>query len=1002
LAAFAAGSVAAQTTSVNVPDGSFESPSAASPPYYVQYPADDGATVGAWLGAGFVATVQAGGPNAYNVSPAEIDGTQFADLGCTAWLFQDTAPYDGSGDPNLYWQAGYTYTLTVGFFTRGDSPVPAANVIDMMLYYRSTRTGGANVLGTTAVVGSEVNPNALTDETLTVSVSAGDPEVGQPIGIWLYSITSSAGDWGMDNVRLTMVPGAVAPPSGGLVLTNGDASPQLTLVPTNVVAALHFGNDTNTYSLQGVNFVDVSGIPNNLYFTVTDFSGGEGDGFKAGVPTLGTGDTNDLALDNICNSFFWGEDSLNGFNYLISGLSPYSTNQIEFVTYIGGYGPRTMIITANSGGNVLSQTKMEINGQPINTSFSIVVDGSGTISGRFQGLTVGAWINALIITSQGQGPVPVYSWSGTPTGDWDINTTVNWILSLNGNPGSPSVWTNGLITRFDDTASTTTVNETTIVAPIMLTVSNNIKNYTFTGSGSIIGPKLLKEGSGTMTVLSTNVFGNGINGSSEIQNGEVVFADHSSNSVAGQLLIASVPGMVANFVLTNNASLRVNDLLYTGYSVGSTGILMVADNSVLNETGGWISIGGSGAAIATFQDNASCNASSASIFVGDQTGSQGTWNLQGNSQITAFSIYVGGTTMGGAVGVVNQTGGTVTSVGSAEIQVGSYGQGTWNQSGGTNAAPGWLSIGRQPGSTGLLNVSGNAVFNQTSSSAAILVGEAGTGTLEITNTGIVNSASTAYGVLVGWDSTGVGTVNLDGGMLVANLVQGGQGSGIFNFNGGTLKAAPGANTNFMSYLSSACVLAGGAIIDTYTNDITILQSLYDGGGGGGLNKLGNGTLLLDSDNYYAGTTTVSAGTLGGSGSILGVVTVGSGAALCAGDGYANGAGFTVGSVTLNGTVVANLSKDSGSPMADLLSVNAPLTYNGALRIVNVGTNELQVDDSFTIFSGTSYGGMFNRVVSQTPGQTVTWDTKNLAVNGSIRWPPSPQLSPSRRQTSLPR
>ena len=45
---------------------------------------------------------------------------------------------------------------------------------------------------------------------------------------------------------------------------------------------------------------------------------------------------------------------------------------------------------------------------------------------------------------------------------------------------------------------------------------------------------------------------------------------------------------------------------------------------------------------------------------------------------------------------------------------------------------------------------------------------------------------------------------------------------------------------------------------------------------------------------------------------------------------------------------------------------------------------LAVNDTFTLFNAATYTGSFSSVVSQTPGQTITWDTSNLAVNGTVR------------------
>src|SRR5205823_3226049 len=62
-------------------------------------------------------------------------------------------------------------------------------------------------------------------------------------------------------------------------------------------------------------------------------------------------------------------------------------------------------------------------------------------------------------------------------------------------------------------------------------------------------------------------------------------------------------------------------------------------------------------------------------------------------------------------------------------------------------------------------------------------------------------------------------------------VQKGLGTGIFNFNGGTLKSGATSAT-FMTGLTNAYVYGGGAIIDTSGGDITIGQALLAPTGNG--------------------------------------------------------------------------------------------------------------------------------------------------------------------------
>jgi hypothetical protein len=208
--------LAGAQTAITVTNASFESPVLSGSPYFQTLPADDG-SVGKWLGYGtFSAVVKSGGPNAYNVSPTGIVGSQFGDQSAKigTGVFQDLTSYTG-GNPNQLWAAGI-YTLTVGFFSRADDPVPAVDTLDMKLFWRTSRTAGTTILGDTQILGSQVNTASLTDFTLNVTINPGDAAIGHPIGIWFDSTSSDSGglgDWGYDNVRLSFTPAPAPEPT---------------------------------------------------------------------------------------------------------------------------------------------------------------------------------------------------------------------------------------------------------------------------------------------------------------------------------------------------------------------------------------------------------------------------------------------------------------------------------------------------------------------------------------------------------------------------------------------------------------------------------------------------------------------------------------------------------------------------------------------------------------------------------------------------------------------
>src|SRR5208283_1346021 len=147
---------------------------------------------------------------------------------------------------------------------------------------------------------------------------------------------------------------------------------------------------------------------------------------------------------------------------------------------------------------------------------------------------------------------------------------------------------------------------------------------------------------------------------------------------------------------------------------------------------------------------------------------------------------------------------------------------------------------------------------------------------------------------------------------IASEVTDNGGNGSFYFNGGTLHAS-GASPNLMHNLNVGAYLsAGGAIIDSAGFDATISQSLADNGGGG-LTKIGGGTLTLSGVNTYTGPTHVSAGTLATiTASVAsGTYSVADGAAFSLAVTVADGQ-FNAASLTLGSTTGAALGFDLGS------------------------------------------------------------------------------------------
>lgn len=269
-------------------------------------------------------------------------------------------------------------------------------------------------------------------------------------------------------------------------------------------------------------------------------------------------------------------------------------------------------------------------------------------------------------------------------------------------------------------------------------------------------------------------------------------------------------------------------------SASSTFVGSTAGNSTLNVAGSaslsayYLLLGNvSNAVGAVYQTGGSVNASAASGFdnlsVGNVAGAYGYFGANGGT-FTVDGICVGGEVNTGGGANFNAPGGN----------------GIFEVNGGSVADSGWFVIARQNGGTvgpsiGELNVYGGSLTY----AGGGIVGPWDTGETAIINIlgGSVTDSAIGVGVYLG-NTGSTGILNLNGGVLEANVVEGYNGptynpnvtNGLVNFNGGTLQASEN-NPNFVS-VTTANIYSGGATIDNNGNIITISQSLVAPAGNG--------------------------------------------------------------------------------------------------------------------------------------------------------------------------
>lgn len=237
-------------------------------------------------------------------------------------------------------------------------------------------------------------------------------------------------------------------------------------------------------------------------------------------------------------------------------------------------------------------------------------------------------------------------------------------------------------------------------------------------------------------------------------------------------------------------------------------------------------------------------------------------------------------------------------------------------------------IGYQPNGNGTATVSGrDAVSGRASSlnfSAQLNVGYEGIGELTIEDSGTVQTSRTRIAVQAG----STGTLNLLGnasgrGVLETDVVERGVGTATLNLNGGILRAT----WSEADFLRGFTTLAGGAEgvwIDTNNHEVGIGTAFT---GAADFHKLGLGTLTMSGANSYGGVTAITAGTLRAG--VAGAFSAGSAHTVAAGATLDTaGLNQTVASLDNAGTV----SLLGAAPGSRLTVNGAYVGHNGVLRI----------------------------------------------------------------------
>ncbi|HEY7087549.1 MAG TPA: autotransporter-associated beta strand repeat-containing protein, partial [Tepidisphaeraceae bacterium] len=410
----------------------------------------------------------------------------------------------------------------------------------------------------------------------------------------------------------------------------------------------------------------------------------------------------------------------------------------------------------------------------------------------------------------------------------------------------------------------------TASTPTSLAGNANVVTNTTLAGGTTIGSLRFNDAAGHSIDLGGNTLGTGgilmtpASGSNTISNGVLttgtnfggdLVIDQESNSTLTISAAITSPGLAT--ALTKNgpgALVLSGNNTYTGNTFINGGVV-----SIVGGTTGTNNVGGTEHNV----EVAPAYGNTATLIV-----SAGTVN--------ANRVLMGGNSgnFAGGKGTLVQTGGTINS--GQWFSVGTQGNGTYNMSGGTMNQNGnggsQMEVGVFGIGQGTVNMSGTAQINILNN-GNIRMGVFDTaGGLWNHNGGAITFYSDngavvgGTGALFVGSDAGASTFNLNGGTVtVPSVGHGGSGTGFFNFNGGVLKAAR-AGANLMSGLTAVRVQAGGANIDTNSNDVSLTQGLshdpaLGGTPDGGLIKNGAGAMTISGVSTYTGPTLVNSGTL---------------------------------------------------------------------------------------------------------------------------------------------
>jgi fibronectin-binding autotransporter adhesin len=466
---------------------------------------------------------------------------------------------------------------------------------------------------------------------------------------------------------------------------------------------------------------------------------------------------------------------------------------------------------------------------------------SNDVSGQLIDLVL---TNGMVTTPVGS-PKPV-TWQGTPTGNWDT-TTKNWLNSgIATNYADVTTSGTGDPATFDDSLTgTSTVNLTTNLSPVSITMANVNSNYVFTGTGRITSvASLTLNGTGTLTL--DNSGNNDFSGGVTINSGTLQIGNNDANGRPGTAGIVDNGAIVFNrsdAVLGSTVAMGVISGSGSITNIGSgtvtlSGVQTLTGSAVVNA--GILALSGPNTAISALSSitNLTINNGGTVQFLTDNA--MGTASPGVPITVNAGGVLTGISTSSHLPGQLTLNGGTLTMGGSQISTV----NGTWELEGGL-VVPGSPTTSTISTLSVVPHQTGGTVFNITNGATSGI-------DLLVSGTFINASGSGAHDT--GIIKNGPGTMVLDNNNSYTNTTT--VAGGVLQLG---LPSDAAVLTSPLGFNPLVTITTGGVLSFGSSQGMVITNSIADDGTGIVLSKAGSN--VLSGANTFTGSTIVASGSI---------------------------------------------------------------------------------------------------------------------------------------------